>query len=170
MLQQALGKLFDIIPVIVPADLQTAQNGDYVSLKNAGGVTFVVFKAAGAAGDDPDITIRQAQDVSGTGVKDLDAFATIYKKQGTLTGVGTWTKVTQTADALYSADATSAEEQAMYVLECAADQLDVDNGFDCVTLNVADVGTNAQIGCAFAILWDLKKGAPAEDLVNSLTD
>lgn len=167
---KALGAIFDLIPLIVPVDLQTAQSGDYVSLKNAKGVTFVVFKAAGTAGDDPDITVRQAQDVSGTGVKDLDAFAEVYVKQGTLTSVGTWTKSSQTADALFDADATSAESQAMYVLECTADQLDVDNGFDCVTLNIGDVGSNAQLGCAFAILWGLKKATVPEDLANSLTN
>jgi hypothetical protein len=168
---KALGKLFDIIPVIVPVDLSGGANaGDYISLKNANGVTFVVFKGAGTAGDDPDITVRQAKTVAGGDVKDLDAITEVYRKQGTLTAVGAWSKDTQAADALYDANATSAESQAMYVLEVEADQLDVDGGFDCVTLNIADVGTNAQLGCAFAILWELKKAAAPEDLVSSIAD
>ncbi|MGE3856989.1 MAG: hypothetical protein AB7G21_08550 [Dehalococcoidia bacterium] len=166
----ALGKIFDIIPVILPLDLQTARNGDYVSLKNAGGVSFVVHKGAGTAGDDPDFTVRQAQDVAGTAVKDLEVVTTIYKKQGTLSAVGTWTKVTQAAGAAYSADATSAEEEAVYVIEIAADQLDIDNGFDCVTLNVADVGTNAQLGSVLALLWGLRHQTAPESLPSAIAD
>lgn len=164
-----LGNLFDIVPVIVPLDLQTARSGDYVSLKNAQGVCFVVFKGVGTAADDPDFTVQQASDVAGTGAKDV-TFTQVYKKQGTLTAVGSWTSETQAASATYSADGTSAEEQAVYVIQIDADELDVDNGFDCVTMNAADVGGNAQLGCVLAILYGLRQKAAPENLPNSIAD
>jgi hypothetical protein len=168
---KALGALFDLIQVIGPLDLQTARSGDYVSLKNAEGVGFLVIKGVGTAGEDPDITLRQAQAVAGTNAKDLDKIATYWKKQGAdMTAIGTWTKVTQTADALIDADGTSAEEMALYYFEVLADELDVDGGFDCVTVNIGDVGTNAQLGAVIAILFGLKKAAAPEDLVNSITN
>lgn len=166
-----LGHVFDVIPAIVPLDLQTARDGDWVSLKNAQGVCFVVFKGVGTAGDDPDITIEQATDIAGTGAKVLNAIATVWKKQGALlTGVGVWTKVTQTADDLFDADATSAEEQAVYVFEVETDELDVDGGFDCVRVRVLDTGVNAQLGAALYLLYGLRHQATPENLPNSIID
>lgn len=147
-----------IVPAIVPVDLSAAAaDGDYVSLKNYGHVAIVVFKAAGTAGDDPDFSVQQAQAVAGTGAKDL-LFTTIYQKQGVLTAVGTFVKITQAAGAAYSADLTSAEEQGVYVIEFDAQDLDVDNGFDCIRVRVADVGLNAQLGCAFYLLSEPRYG------------
>lgn len=165
-----LGSLIDIIPAIVPLDLQTARDGDWVSLKNAQGVCFVFFKGAGTDGDDPDITIEQGSDVAGTGAKVLNAIRTVYKKQGTLTAVGTWTAVSQTADELFDADGTSAQEQALYVFSVEADELDADNGFDCVRIRCADTGTNAQLGAALYILYGLRHQTAPENLPNAIAD
>lgn len=165
-----LGNMLDIVPAIVPLDLQTARTGDYVSLKNAQGVAFVLFKGAGTAGDDPDFTVNQATDVAGTGAKAL-TFTEIFKKQGSaLTAVGSWSKVTQSASEVFSADATSAEEQALYVIQINADELDVDDGFDCVNVSCADVGGNAQLGCALYLLYGLRHPATPENLPDSIVD
>jgi hypothetical protein len=134
-----------------PVDMQTAANdGDWVSLKNYNHVAVVLFKAAGTAGDDPTLTLEQATGVAGTGAKAL-TFTTIHTKQGTLTSVGTFTKVTQAAAATYT-DATSAEVAAIWVVEFDAQDLDVEGGFDCIRARVADVGGNAQLGCLFYLL------------------
>lgn len=165
-----LGAVLDIVPAILPLDLQTARDGDYVSLKNAQGVAVVVFKGAGTAGDDPVISFQQAQDVAGTGAKNLSVITTVHKKQGTLTAVGTWTTVTQAAGASYSADGTSAEEEAVYVFQIEADQLDADGGFDCIRVRVADTGTNAQLGCALYLLYGLRHQVAPANLPNSIAD
>lgn len=165
-----LGDSIDIVPAIVPLDLQTARDGDWVSLKNAKGVLFVVFKGAGTAGDDPSITIEQASDVAGTGAKVLNAVVDFYKKIGTLTAVGTWTKVTQTADELVTVDAVSAEAEGIWAFNVEADQLDVDGGFDCVRIRIADVGGNAQLGCALYILHGLRYKATPESLLSAIAD
>lgn len=141
-----------IVSGFVPVNLATAANtGDYVSLKNYGRCAVVFFAAAGTAGDDPTITLTQAQDVGGTGVKNL-TFTRLDHKQGTLTSVGQFTTVTN-ADHDYT-DATSAEIQKVWVIDVRAEDLDIAGGFDCLKAEVSDVGTNSQIGCLLYILHD----------------
>lgn len=167
-----LGHHFDIISAIVPVDTQTAANdGDWISLKNAQGVTIVVFKAAGVAGDDPSITIEQATDVAGTSGKVLNAVTEFFKKIGTQTGVGTWTRVTQTADELLTVDAVSAEAQGLWVFNVEADQLDVDGGFDCIRVRIADTGAaGAQLGCALYMPHGLRFPASPDKLPSAIVD
>jgi hypothetical protein len=147
-----------IVTAIVPVDSQAAaNNGDWVSLKNYERCTIVLVKAAGVAGDDPVITVRQAQDVSGTGAKALN-FTRIDAKVGAQTGIGTFTTVTQAAANTYT-DTVSAEAQGLFLIEFEAEELDVNNGFDCIQLQVPDTGSaGAQLiaglyilrGCKFA--------------------
>ena len=165
-----LGSAIDIVPVIAPLDLQTARSGDYVSLKNAKGVLFVIFKGAGTDGDDPTFTLKQATDVAGTSEKDAAVITEYFEKEGTLTSVGTWTRVTQSAAATVVPGDPSAQSQAVYCVYVEADQLDVDGGFDCVTLNAADTGTNAQLGCVLAILTGLRYPATPQNLPNAIAD
>ncbi len=165
-----LGALMDIIPVILPLDLQTARSGDWVSLKNAQGVLFVVFKGAGTDNDDPTFTLRQATAVAGTGVKDAAVITEYYEKEGTLTGVGTWTRVTQVAAATIAPGDPSAQSEAVYAFWVEAAQLDVDGGFDCITLNSADTGINAQLGAVLALLFGLRYPDAPQSLPNSIAD
>lgn len=167
---KALGSILDIVPAIVPVDLQAAQDGDWVSLKNAEGCLVVVFKAAGTAGDDPDITVEQATAVAGTNAKVLNAISEYYTKQGTLTSVGTWTANTQTADELMDLNATSAESQMLVVADIPASALDKDNGFDCLRVRMADTGVNAQLGCAFYVLYGLCDPQAPAGLPSSIID
>lgn len=148
-----------VVSAIVPVDLQTgANNGDWVSMKNYERCTLIVFKAAGTAGDDPTVTLEQATAVAGTSAKNLVAIDRVHVKQDTaLTGVGQYTLVEQTAAATYT-DATSAEDQAIWVIDIQAEDLDRENGFDCIRASIADVGSNAQIGCALMLLWGARYG------------
>lgn len=167
-----LGNIIDIVPAFRPVDLQTAANsGDYVSLKNAQGVLILFHSAIGTAGDDPTITVRQAQDVSGTAVKDLSVITEVFTKQAAtaLTSIAGWTKVTQAAAATYTND-TSAEQEALWVIQIEADQLDADNGFDCIAANVADVGGNAQLGACYYILYGLRHASTPENLPSPIAN
>lgn len=148
-----------IVAAIIPVDSQTAaNNGDYVSLKNYDRCTILVYKAAGVAGDDPVLTVTQAQDVAGTGVKALN-FTRIDAKVGAQTGVGTFTTVTQAAGNTYT-DAVSAEAQGLFAIEFKADDLDVNNGFDCLKIAVPDTGAaGAQLLCALYVLRGARYGA-----------
>jgi len=167
-----LGAAYDIIPAIQPLDLQTARTGDYVSLKNARHVDIVIYKGVGTDGDDPVITVTQAQDVAGTAVKNLAVVTQYWEKEAAtdLTGTGTWTRVTQTASQDVAPGDPSAQYAAMYVIPIDADQLDVDNGFDCIKVAVADTGTNAQLGCAFYILSGLRFPDRPQSLPSSIAD
>lgn len=151
-----------VVSGFVPVNMATAANdGDWVSMKGYERCSIVFFKAAGTAGDDPTITLEQATAVAGTGAKNLVAIDKVYVKQDTaLTTVGTFTVTTQTAAATYT-DATSAEDQAIWVIDVQAEDLDRDNDFDCIRARVADVGTNAQIGCVLYLMWPARYGQQA---------
>ena len=161
-----------IVPAIRPVDLQGgANNGDFVSLKNYAHCAVVFHSAVGTGGDDPTINLNQATDVSGTSSKSLSVIDTIYVKQAatSLASTGQWSKVTQSAAATYT-EATSAEQEALWVVEFDADELDVDNGFDCVQLTVADIGSNAQLGAAYYILTQPRFPAAPENMLSAIGD
>lgn len=141
-----------IVSAIVPANLATAaNNGDWVSMANYRRCLVVLFKGAGGATENPVFTLQQATDNAGTGAKALN-FTDYYTKIGTLTGVGQFTRVTQTAAG--SATPASATSEAIIVAEVTASMLDVSNGFTWIQLSIPDVGATSQIGAGLYILFD----------------
>ncbi|MGE0229986.1 MAG: hypothetical protein AB7I38_17075 [Dehalococcoidia bacterium] len=155
----------DIVEGFPAVDLQGGANsGDYISLKNARRVAVVFLSGLGTAGDDPTLTLQQAQDVAGTGVKALN-FTEILRKQAatSLAAVAQWTRTTQAAANTYT-NGTSAEEDLVWVVEIDPTQLDVENGFDCIRATVADVGGNAQPGALFYLVEKQVEGDPTTAL------
>lgn len=148
-------KLLEIAQIVVgfvPVDMQAGANaGDWVNMKHFDHCVVMLTKAAGTAGDDPVLKLEQATDVTGAGVKDLDVIDRIFVKQGVQTTISNFTEVTQAADEDYT-ELTSAENQALWVVEIDAEQLDADGGFTCLRASVADVGGNAQLGVLHYIL------------------
>lgn len=137
----------------VPVDLSGgANNGDWVSLKNYGRCAIVLFKAAGTAGDDPTLTLQQATDVAGAGAKNLTFERIDVKQGGDLFAIGTFATIAN-ADHDYT-EATSAEAQAIWVIDVKATDLDIAGGFDCIRATVGDVGANAQLGALLYLLHD----------------
>lgn len=144
-------------------DINTDADGDWVSLKNYDGCLVVFKKAAGTAGDDPSIKLQQATDVSGTGAKAL-TFNHIYHKIGAtaLTTIGTFTKVelsTATDDldlvSVNSTDLLTDVGETQIVVNIRASDLDVDNGFDCLRLQIeGDDLSNATLATADYILYN----------------
>lgn len=148
-----------------PVDMMTAANsGDWVSMKNHSHLTVILFKGVGTAGEDPILKLQQATAVAGTAAKDL-LFTTIYTKAGTLTSIGTFTKVIQAAATSF-VDATHAEVAAIYLIEVNAEDLDVAGGFDCVQASVADVGIAAQLGACLYILSEPRYAPPLSAIVD----
>lgn len=131
-----------------------ANNGAWVSLKNYYRCAIVLFKAVGTAGDDPTITVQQAQDVSGTGAKALN-FTRVDKKQAavSLAAVGVFTPVEQAAGNTFT-HADLAEQAAIIVIDIEAATLDIEGGFDCIRATIADVGANAQLGAMLYMLHE----------------
>lgn len=157
-LNNLLVETAQIVAAIIPVDSQTgANNGDWVSMKNFDRLSIIVFKAAGVAGDDPVITVKQATDVAGTSAKALN-FTRIDAKVGAQAGIGAFTTVTQAAANTYT-DAVSAEAQGLFVIEFQSADLDVNNGFDCVQLSIPDTGAaGAQLISALYILRGARYG------------
>jgi len=146
-----------VVSVIAPLDLDTDRTGKYVSLKNYGRAVFIFTKSPGTAGDDANLDFQQATDIAGTSAKDLDVVATYWTKQAAtdLTGVGTFTENTQSAASEINFNDTSAEQALLAVVEIRSDQLDVNNGFDCVSVNASlDASGGAQYGAVVVLLLD----------------
>lgn len=139
----------DIVQGFAPVNLATAANtGDYVSLVNAEKVIVHFVSGVGTAGDDPVISLYQAKDASGTGAKALN-FTKVRHKVGAtaLSAVGQWTTASQSAESSYDTDGIDgAENECQLAIEITPDMLDGANNFTHIRADIADVGSNAQIG------------------------
>ncbi len=148
----------EIVPAIIPVDSQTADNnGDWVKMDDARRLLAVVYKAIGIAGDDVVFTLRQATSAAGGSAKALNFTKAYHKLAVDITGLGTWTKVTQAAGNTYT-NTDSAERAGLIVVEIEASMLDVANGFHWVQLQVPDTGAaGASLLCGFYILANLRE-------------
>lgn len=169
---EGLGRTFDVCLGQVPVDLSTAgSTGKRVSLKNCKGVDVVVFKAAGTAGDDPTLTLKQHTASSGGTSANLAIIDHYYLKDAaTLAGSDTWTKVTQSAAATIvdpGGAGTSAEHQQIIVFSVEAEKLT--DGYTHISVDIADVGANAQLGAVLYLRRDLEVQRTPANLASSLT-
>lgn len=148
-----LGYTFDLSPAIVPVDLSGgAQTGKRVNLRNAQSVNVVVFKGLESGTDDPVLTLQQHK-VSSSGTPANLLVDHYWKKSAvSLAGTETWTKVTQAASQTVTLTSEAAN-QGIYVIEI--NTKDLTDGYDYVSVNTADAGSTAQLGCVFYVLADL---------------
>jgi len=122
-----------IIGAAQPKDYSgAAMTAKYVSLKNYDHLTIIIHTGAWAAGTAA-VTLLQATNVSAGSATGLGMD---YMWTGTVAS-GYLTKTAVTADTFNLAAANS-----LYVIEIDADELDVDDGFDCVTVAIADPSAN----------------------------
>lgn len=152
----------NIHPAILPVDSQSgANNGLVVSLKGYAGVLFLIQKKAGTAGDDPVVTLTQAQAIAGTNEKALPLPAgRVRSKLHATTVPALFTDVGNAAASggTYTDD-TSAEKAGIIAVWIATEDLDVDNGFDCVRLAIPDTGSaGAQLISATYLLFGPRYG------------
>ena len=145
MLPQLLD-LFQIVSGNVPIDLGAgALTGDYVSLKNYHTCSILFFKDVGTTDEDTTLTLRQAKTVAGGSVKDLTFNRYGYKSGADLAAVGTFTRVTDNNAATLVLEG---ELQKIVIIEVPVREMDIANGFDCITLTTSDPGTTgADLGC-----------------------
>jgi len=132
-----------------------ANNSDWVLLRKYRRLVILFFKsAAGAGTEDPTITVLQAQDNAGTGSKALTipSGRSWTKTDADLTTIGTFTAGSPSTNTLTVA--SSAQKQAIWMIEIDAADLDVNNGFCAVQANVADVGTESQLGSLVYLLGE----------------
>lgn len=162
---RGLGRVYDLAPVFLPVDMSAGANsGLLVSFENCSDIDFVLYKDPGTAGDDPVITVREAQDASGTNEQDLDVVTAYhYKGDASVSGNETWTAATQTAGDIDTDGTLDAEEGGFVVFHVS--DADLSDGYTHVTFDVADTGTNAgALGGAFAILHGLNVQRAPENL------
>lgn len=123
MSQRALGRLFNSTP---------AADGVWISLRDAGGITFSCFLAA-AAGDT--YTLQEAKDSSGTGAQNLPIVTEYWTNTGN--GSDAWTRRTQAAAATVTTAATATQNAMVVEVESAS----LDDGFAFVKLTSTGAGT-----------------------------
>lgn len=136
----ALGRLFNVSVGAVPTDaVAAAITGSRVHLKDAGGVTFLVIASAGST-DILDLDLQEHSAATGGTSQDLDIITKYYyQSETTLDGDETWTEGSQSAASEITNVGAASEEQ-LVVVEVRAEQLS--DGFEWVSLNVPDLGTN----------------------------
>ena len=158
---------YNIVPLFNPIDLQGASGGHITSdwIRMTGPRAAILFyKTNGTAGDDPTLTILQATAAAGTGSKALNVATYVYRKEevaANLLTTALFTRTTQSSTNTYT-NATSAESSLLWVVCFSAKDMDVDGGFCFFSATVADVGSNAQIGCALAIIEQYYQGNPEQ--------
>ncbi len=130
-----------------------APNGDWVSMKLYGHATIVIFTGAIAVGAaQMDVAVEQATTVGGAGVKYVD-FSTYYSGVVSTTS-DTFTAAATTRVVGVSADfpIVNTDDDAMFLCEIDAEDLDVDGGFDCIRVTVSTPGAEDTFYGAMYIL------------------
>jgi len=115
---------------------------DWLSMAHYDHVDLHILQGAWAGGT-PAVTLDQATAAAGTGTKTL-SFVTYYSKTA-LTGTA-WTKTAVTSDTF----SLTAVANILTVIPIDADQLDADNDFTFLQLDIASPGANADLICCWA--------------------
>lgn len=119
---------------------------DYVSLKNYERLAVIILVKNATTVTGSAITLKQATAVAGTSEKAL-AFTKVYANTDTAAGdVLTATDVTSNT---FTTNSTNSKN-LMYVIEVKAEDLDVNNGFDCVRAGTGDA-TAATVTVLYAL-------------------
>lgn len=148
-----LGKSFDIVPGIVPVNLNTAGNtGDRVHMKDCRAISIVIFASIGTAGSDLAVDVQEANAATGGTIRDLDIVTKYYIKDAlSLTSATTWSEISQSAASEITdtgGAGTSAEHSQIVVIDVRAEQLS--DGYEWLSVNIPQPGAT-KLGCAFYI-------------------
>jgi hypothetical protein len=157
-----LGRLYDLVPVVDPIDLDNSQTGEQISLRDHNGVDLIFYTGDGAAGRDLTFTIKRhvdMADATGTtlALGSATALRNFFYKRGdsTAVGDGTWTKGTW-FDADGSGivlDDTEGEDSRLIVVPIEAG--DLGDGYSALSVSaVVAGGSGAKLGCCIALLRD----------------
>jgi hypothetical protein len=147
--------------VMEPVDLNTAAiTGTRVAMAKGARIAFLVMLGASLAST-VQLTLRQHTAAAGGTSQDLSVKNLYFKKVGAATS---FTKVEPTvAAAMYDLSVDFSTVGGMVVLEVLSEDLDNENGYTHVSLDIADAGA-AKIGAAAYVMSDMRY-APAYDQV-----
>lgn len=136
----------NIVGALLPKDITgAAQTGQWISLKYYRNLLIVLNQGAWAGGT-PAVTLSQAKDVAGLDAKPL-AFLRRFQ-QAWNTGATGYVESVVTSNT-FNLPATP---NLMHLIEVEAASLDTGNGFDCVRVNIASPGANADLLSAYYVL------------------
>lgn len=122
-------------------------DGAYVSMKGYQKATIIIDVTNATTVTGGAVTLKQATAVAGTGEKAL-AFSRMLANIDVAAGQ---TKTeTAVVSNTFTTDATNSK-RLQYILEVSADQLDADNSFDCLRVDVASMA-NANATVTY-LLW-----------------
>lgn len=142
---QFLNQCAKIVFGTAPANYTgSASTSDIVSLKNYDRATVIIQTGAWAGGTAA-VTLKQASDVSATGAKAL-AFTRQF------TNVADTTSDTLTDTTVTSNTFNLSAANAIHVIEVKATDLDMDNDFDCLRVDVASPGSNNDLYSVIIVL------------------
>lgn len=155
----ALPEVSDFVLGGGPVDLAAAAlNGKWFNMRGCIGVNAILVSGIGTAGEDPVISVSQAKDAAGTGAKVLNVKHVEYKIGATdiVAASDLWTRVASIdADnpaASYDTDPINGAENRLILCAYVSDgDLDGDNNYSHIRLEVADVGAGVQLGAIIYI-------------------
>lgn len=153
----ALGKDWNLGSLTVPTDaVAGAITGARTHMKDCAVVSFLVVTTGGST-DITDVDLQEHNASSGGTSQDLDIItAYYYKSETTLDGDEPWTAGSQSAASEITNVGAASEELAL-VVEVRAEQLS--DGFEWVSMNVPDLGTN---GTRFVTIVPIMTGLKSQ--------
>ena len=153
---RVLGEEANVTVGILVVDLAGGANaGKFVSMKGYSGLHIIITKEAGATAEGPIWVLEQATHVAGTAAKALTIKHGIYSKNAAdVSTIAAFTRLSPTGTDLNTHSmAAAGDTQAIIVISICAEDLDVENGFDCVGIKAADTGaTTGQLGTVLYML------------------
>ena len=154
-----------MVMLVPPKDSTGAAQGGNLPFVSVGKHRdFVVHFFFGNIAGDVNLTLQQAKNVGGNGAKAL-GFDKIYAVQSDAGDVVDQDKavpVTVASDTHAVANAT--DDNYHYMIEMRVDQLDVNNGFDCIRPNMSTPGANACLVCIVVELLNPRYSGEEDEL------
>lgn len=137
---RGLGRVFNASVGCVPTDaVAGAITGNRIHMKDCDTVAFLVV-TTGASTDVLDLDLQEHNAATGGTSQDLDIITkAYYQDEATLDGDETWTEWSQAAGSEIT-DIGTASQQQFVIVEVGSEQLS--DGYEWVSLNVPDLGTN----------------------------
>jgi len=127
-----------IVQALYPRAGGGAVTGDFISLKNYGGVSIIIQIDVTSGATDSSITLEQAKDVTDSGsVSKALEFDYMWANLDTETSDA----LVKTAVVSDTFEAGGVTKSCLYVIEVKAEDLDVDNGYDCLQVLSGAVAT-----------------------------